>query len=409
MTPRVLFVGRSRLNLPLQPWLLKKWDALSRVLDVRVLNAGTGSGDERFVLLPPDATGFYPRLPFAVARELRVFQAGRRDRVGSLRRRCRSCRAARSRARRRSSSSRCTAIPRSFHTRLRLAVASRALAACGCDRARGNSRQADATRALSAFTSSVVEEARGLPATACFPTYSDLEVFAESPPASRSRGTARRLRRRTRGVQEHRRARRSRGAKIVRRVPDATLMIVGSGSRQAVVDRLVADLPDSVRHEPRSWRPGGRGRDGRGAGARACRRGPKGSAASSWRRSRAGRTVVATSAGGIVDIVTDGHDGLLVPPADVSALVDGDRAAARGSRACRAPRAPRRGRRTARGTRRPTTSRRRTGRSSIACSPARADEARLRHADARPRAILRSRRRSSWSTRSRTASTSSLS
>ena len=48
MTPRVLFVGRGRLTLPLAPWLQRKWDALSEVLDLRVLNAGTGNGDARF-------------------------------------------------------------------------------------------------------------------------------------------------------------------------------------------------------------------------------------------------------------------------------------------------------------------------------------------------------------------------
>ncbi len=42
--PRVLFVGRGRLTLPLAPWLARKWDALDEVLDLRVLNAGTGVG-----------------------------------------------------------------------------------------------------------------------------------------------------------------------------------------------------------------------------------------------------------------------------------------------------------------------------------------------------------------------------
>ncbi len=62
MTPRVLFVGRGRLTLPLAPWLQRKWDALSEVLDLRVLNAGAGNGDPRFALLPDRAAAFYPRL-----------------------------------------------------------------------------------------------------------------------------------------------------------------------------------------------------------------------------------------------------------------------------------------------------------------------------------------------------------
>ncbi len=36
-----------------------------------------------------------------------------------------------------------------------------------------------------------------------------------------------------------------------------------------------------------------------------------------------GRTVVATNAGGIPDIVTDGIDGILLPPGDTDALVAG--------------------------------------------------------------------------------------
>jgi glycosyltransferase involved in cell wall biosynthesis len=38
-----------------------------------------------------------------------------------------------------------------------------------------------------------------------------------------------------------------------------------------------------------------------------------------------GRTVVATDAGGIPDMVTSEHDGILIPPADDDALVAGMR------------------------------------------------------------------------------------
>ena len=80
---RVLFVGRGRLTVPLAPWLAKKWDALEEELEVRVLNAGTGSGDPRFRLLPDSARAFYLGLPRAVARELADFRpdCGRRGRL----------------------------------------------------------------------------------------------------------------------------------------------------------------------------------------------------------------------------------------------------------------------------------------------------------------------------------------
>src|SRR5262249_6538865 len=48
--------------------------------------------------------------------------------------------------------------------------------------ARAALRNADATRALSSFTSSLVERVRGIPATATFPTYSDLTVFSDHAP-----------------------------------------------------------------------------------------------------------------------------------------------------------------------------------------------------------------------------------
>ena len=35
--PRVLFVGRNRYSLPLPEWLAKKWEALERQIDYRVL------------------------------------------------------------------------------------------------------------------------------------------------------------------------------------------------------------------------------------------------------------------------------------------------------------------------------------------------------------------------------------
>src|SRR5206468_56704 len=102
---------------------------------------------------------------------------------------------------------------------------------------------------------------------------------------------------------------------------EAHLVVVGRGTRHHVIDELVRQLPEQVSHhewlEPRvvaaaldestllvlpSW-PEGLGRVVIEAFAR-------------------GRGVVATGAGGIVDLVDDGVEGLLVPPADTSGLVD---------------------------------------------------------------------------------------
>lgn len=313
---RVLFVGRGRLTLPLPAWLAKKWDALDGVFELRVLNAGSGGGDPRFRLLPDDALRFYAELPAAVARELRVFApeaviasdpyvaaavfAGRR--------------LARSRAR---VIVEVHGDPMTF-TRLYGSRARRLLSPLADAVSTRALRQADATRALSAFTSSLVERRRGVPATACFPTYSDLEAFTTAPvrpvpvdPQVLFVGALEAYKN-VRGLAAAWRS-------VARSHPDARLRIVGRGSQAELVAALVAELPGRVRHDPElapaavaaaldesralvlpSW-PEGLGRVVLEAFAR-------------------GRGVVATGAGGIPDIVTDGRDGLLVPPGDVAAL-----------------------------------------------------------------------------------------
>ena len=40
--PRVLFVGRGRISLPLAPWVQKKWDVLGDELDFAVVPAFEG-------------------------------------------------------------------------------------------------------------------------------------------------------------------------------------------------------------------------------------------------------------------------------------------------------------------------------------------------------------------------------
>src|SRR4051812_39264957 len=77
---RALFVSRTRYRLPLDEGLARKWDALERRLDLRVIGrADGGGGDPRFALAPATAVPpfagplFYLRLPFLVARELRRF------------------------------------------------------------------------------------------------------------------------------------------------------------------------------------------------------------------------------------------------------------------------------------------------------------------------------------------------
>jgi glycogen(starch) synthase len=179
---------------------------------------------------------------------------------------------------------------------------------------------ADATRALSAFTSSVVEQARGLPATSCFPTYSDLSAFAD-PPLAPLPDEQRVVFVGALEAYKNVRGLAAAWRQVASSLPDAHLTIVGGGSQQAVVDELVRDLPGSVSHHRHltppevaaaldssralvlpSW-PEGLGRVVLEAFARA-------------------RTVVATDAGGIPDIVTNDADGILIPRGDTAALAE---------------------------------------------------------------------------------------
>lgn len=317
MTPRVLFVGRGRLKLPLAPWLAKKWDALGDVVDLRVLNAGSGTGDPRFTMLPDSAPAFYSRLPLEIARALRTFRpdalVASDPYIGA------SALVARRLAR-----SHTKVIvevhgdPRTF-TRGYGSPGRRVLSPLADAVARRGVSRADATRGLSAFTSSLISEVRGLPATACFPTYSDLSAFTERPlvPVPDDKRVVF-----VGALEQYKNVDGLAAAwrRVGREVSGSELIVIGNGTRASVVHELVHDMPGQVTHHPEllpdevaaamdasralvlpSW-PEGLGRVVLESFAR-------------------GRTAVATNAGGIRDIVTDGHDGILIPVADTDALV----------------------------------------------------------------------------------------
>jgi glycogen synthase len=283
---------------------------------VRVLNAGSGSGDPRFRLLPDGARGFYLGLPRAVARELDDFRPAAVVAGDSFV-------GAGALAGRRLARADAKVIvevhgdPATF-TRLYGASSRKLVAPIADAVSRTALRRADATRAVSAFTAAIVERARGMPPTACFTAYSDLAAFDDPPlapipedPRAVFVGALERYKNIDGLVDAWR--------LVAHELPDAGLIVIGRGSRRAVVDRLVAEFPGRVEHYPvlepsevsaqidRAWAlvlpswPEGLGRVVIEAFAR-------------------GRAVVATDAGGIPDIVTDDLDGILLPPANTSAL-----------------------------------------------------------------------------------------
>ncbi|HVU79689.1 MAG TPA: glycosyltransferase family 4 protein [Gaiellaceae bacterium] len=316
MRRRLLFVARGHTSLPLAPWLLKRWDALSQEFDVRVVNAGNGAGDERFRLLPVPSTAFYPRLPFALAHELRTFRpdavvasdpfVGASALVG--------------RALARVPAKVIVELhgdPRTF-TRSYGSSKRRWVARAADAVARFAIARADSTRAVSGFTSSLAEEIRGVPATATFLAYSDLSVFADTPtaPVPEERRLvfvgALELYKNVDGLADAWRV-------VAPRFPAAVLSIVGSGSRLHVVERLVADLPGQVVHHPR-LEPAEVAAEMDAARALVLPSWPEGLGRVVLEAFARGRPVIGTNGGGIPDIVTDGADGLLIPRADTPAL-----------------------------------------------------------------------------------------
>jgi glycosyltransferase involved in cell wall biosynthesis len=323
--PRVLFVGRNRLRLPLAPWQAPKWDAVGAELDFRVLGTavdGERHDDGRFALDPPAARGdgalFYLRLPGRVRREIRAFRpdaiVAADPFVGA------SALAGRTLSRRRPRV--IVEVHGDWRTFARLygSPLRRLVAAPAEWVARLAVRRADATRAVSSFTSDLVEEARGEPATRRFTAYHDLSAFTANPraplpdrPSALFVGALERYKNLDGLVAAWR--------QVADRLPEARLVVVGKGSLTGPVEALVRELPERVEHVL-TLPPAGVSERLDQATVLVLPSWPEGLGLVVIEAFARGRGVVATGAGGIPDMVTDGREGLLVPPADTAALAD---------------------------------------------------------------------------------------
>ena len=318
-------VGRTRYTLPLSPSLERKFAALSRELEVRVLASDGGSrgSDPRFRLVGGarpralDGASFYGLLPFRVARELRDFrpdavlaQGAQETALALLGRRLARVP---------------TKVVADIHgdpaapTRLYGSPLRKALAPFADWLARRGLRGADGVRTISAYTSGVVREA-GVEPTATFAAFMDLEPFLETEPRPLPEhpvalfvGVLERYKAVDVLVEAWRLA--------APRVPDATLHIVGKGALRDVAARLVAELPGQTR-----WTEAlPTGEVSRALDAAAMLVLPSRSEGLGRVVVEAfcrGRGVVASRVGGIPDIVDDTATGLLVAPDDPQALAD---------------------------------------------------------------------------------------
>jgi glycosyltransferase involved in cell wall biosynthesis len=323
--PRLLMIGRTRYRLPLNESLRAKFDALAERFAVRVLGSGVEGAVRRdgvFELAGPwkprrlDGAVYFLTLPFRTRRELRstppdaVLVQGAHETwfvlVG------------------RSLSGVPTRVILDVHgdwrssTRLYGSPARRLLNPIADRIALSALHGADAVRTISDYTSGLVRS-YGVEPAAVFPAFMDLEPFlgqtAPLPDAPRALFVG--VLEHYKGIEELAEAWRI----VTGRVPDATLQLVGRGTRREVVERLVAELPGRTEWTEVLPTEGvARALDaatvlvlpsrsegmGRVLVEAFCR----------------GRAVVASRVGGIVDLVRDGENGLLVPPRDPQALAD---------------------------------------------------------------------------------------
>jgi glycosyltransferase involved in cell wall biosynthesis len=314
MKPRVLFVGRSRFSLPLEPALARKWDAVAEELDIRVIATGRSGdqGDERFRLVPDrDLVAFYALLPLLVRGEVRTFDPD--VIVTQSPYEAVVVRAVRGRARL------LLEVHGDWNTAARLygSPLRAVLGPVSRQLARAAVRAADAVRTVGPFTSRLVTDAGGVPA-ATFTTYTDVSAFTRTPPQALPAqpsalfvGVLERYKNVSGVADAWRRA--------AAQVPDAQLRLVGDGRETDVVSRLVADVPGRTEWS-RRLTPDEIATALDDATVLLLPSFSEGLPRVAMEAFARGRPVIGARAGGIPDIVEDGVNGLLVDPHDPDSI-----------------------------------------------------------------------------------------
>jgi glycosyltransferase involved in cell wall biosynthesis len=323
--PRLLMIGRTRYRLPLNDSLRAKFDALAERFRMRVLASGVEGAprrDEVFELAGPwrprrlDGALYFLTLPFRTRRELRstppdaVLVQGAHEAWFVLRERALS-----------------GVRPRVIldvhgdwrsSTRLYGSPGRRLLNPLADRIAVSALHGADAVRTISDYTSGLVRSS-GVEPAAVFPAFMDLEPFlgATAPLPTAPRALFIGVLEHYKGIDELAEAWRI----VVARLPDATLHLVGRGTRREVVERLVVKLPEHT-----EWTEvlptDGVARALDAATVLVLPSRSEGMGRVLVEAFCRGRAVVASRVGGIVDLVQDGENGLLVSPCDPHALAD---------------------------------------------------------------------------------------
>ena len=321
----MLVVGDSPFDLPLPADLDRKWNAVSRELDVRLIGRAqtVRATDPRFRLIPQAprplrGVGHYAALPAVAARELHRFRpevivakspflAFALLPVQKL---------ARHRPR----------LVVELHGDWRLATRLygsplRRLYAGLADRAAVYAlRRADGIRALSAFTASLAEQTTGRRPMSIFPAYVDLETFTVEPPQPLPERPAVAWV----GVLE-----RTKNPRLLAdawrlaapRLDRARLVVVGRGLLQPIIDDLVSEFPARVTSIPRLT-PAEVAKLLDASTLLALSSESEGYPRVIMEAFTRGRPVVATAVGGVPDLVRTDRNGILVPRGDAPAFAD---------------------------------------------------------------------------------------
>lgn len=324
--PKTLFVGRARYTLPLPEGQARKWDALERELDYRVL-ATAADGDAarsgRFELVRslPVADGllYYLLLPWRIRRSVRAF------RPEAVVAEDPHTAAAALVARRFAGRPRPRVVAEvhgnwRFATRLHGSPARRLLGPLVDAIDAAALRRVDGVRALSAYTASLAEEVRGEPVQGRVPTFSDLGAFEGPHRPLPHRPTALFV-----GVLERYKNVDGLAAawrEVTRRLPSARLVVVGKGSRRAFVESFARELPEHVEYIPELQEPADVARAMDDSWLLVLPSRFEGLGRVVIEAFARGRGVVGGRAGGILDLVREEREGLLVDPEDVEGLAN---------------------------------------------------------------------------------------
>jgi len=322
--PRVLFVSRERIRLPLAGAQERKWTAVETVVEPRVLAAAPAGAPTRggpFRLAAPgrpafaDGALYYLALPARIARELRAFRPdaafvqGVHEAAAFLIGR----RLARDDAKL------ILDVQGDWHeaTRLYGSPLRRLLNPVNDALPRLVVPRADAVRTVSTQTSGLVRDL-GVEPAAVFPSYVDADVFLTRLPAplpATPRAVFVGVLERYKAVDTLVEA----WPRVVSQVPGAILHLVGDGTLRDRVRALTEQLPAQTEWSPKldadavaqamddAWLvclPSRSEGLPRVALEGACR----------------GRAIVGGNRAGIPDVVHDGENGLLVDPDDPAAL-----------------------------------------------------------------------------------------